>query len=100
MRIFRKLLLPEALEGTRPCVRARDGLSFWGFSGWAAARRLCCTPRTPAMPAVGACRTIDLGSALHLCSCSRALTFRSIYDSNGHRSWELKTRSTSSHVEP
>ena len=28
------------------------------------------------------------------------LTFRSIYDSNGHRSWELKTRSMSSHVEP
>src|SRR5208337_2350192 len=27
-------------------------------------------------------------------------TFRSIYDSNGHRSWELKTRSTSSHAEP
>ena len=27
-------------------------------------------------------------------------TFRSIYDSNGHRSWELKARLMSSHVEP
>ena len=49
---------------------------------------------------IGACRTIDSASVPHLCSCSRARTFRSIYDSNGPRSWELKARSTSSLGEP